>query len=372
MLMAALLLLGSAFITSVIGVKLAGYWARSLRMIDAPGERKVHTIPTPRNGGIGIFAGLGLPILAGLAVACWLPADSLTWLGHSVTIHLAGVRYHAGLALLLLGCTLGIHLVGLWDDRKNLSPYTKLFLQLLLAASLVIGGEGLAPGGFRTLSLLDQWGWGGTLLSGLITVLWLTALTNALNFLDNMDGLSAGVATIAAACLLLYVILQGQWFVAGLLLLLIGSCLGFLVFNFPPAKIFMGDGGSTVLGFFLAALTIRTTYVTTGDRHWYGVLVPLIVMAVPLYDLTIVTVVRLARGKSPMQGDTNHFSHRLVRQGFSKRNAVLIIYGVTAALGISAPLLVNATALTAVLIGIQTLALLVVIGVLERVGEHTR
>ena len=191
-----------------------------------------------------------------------------------------------------------------------------------------------------------------------------------------MDGLSAGVAFICAAMFLIAALFNQQWFVVALLLLYMGSVLGFLCFNFPPATIFMGDGGSMILGFILAALTIRTTYYNTqqpnAPHHWYAVLMPLFVMAVPLYDLIIVSLLRLAKGRSPMTGDTNHFSHRLTRHGFSKRTAVLIIYAVTLATGFSAPLLARVDDASALLLAGQLLAVLVVIAILEQVGEHTQ
>jgi UDP-GlcNAc:undecaprenyl-phosphate GlcNAc-1-phosphate transferase len=180
------------------------------------------------------------------------------------------------------------------------------------------------------------------------------------------------VAFLCAGTFMVAAFFNGQWFIAAMLLTFMGAVLGFLCFNFPPASIFMGDGGSMVLGFLLSALTIRTTYYTP-ERKWYSVLMPLFVMAVPLYDLSIVSVLRLSRGRSPMQGDTNHFSHRLTRHGFSKRGAVLVIYALTLAIGITAPLLSRTTDDTsAVLMAVQLLAMLVVIAILERVGEHTQ
>jgi UDP-GlcNAc:undecaprenyl-phosphate GlcNAc-1-phosphate transferase len=175
---------------------------------------------------------------------------------------------------------------------------------------------------------------------------------------------------------LIATVFNQQWFVAGLLVLFMGATLGFLCFNFPPASIFMGDGGSMVLGFVLSALTIRTTLYNAANpntsHQWYSVFMPLFVMAVPLYDLVIVMALRLARGRSPMTGDTNHFSHRLTRHGFSKRSAVLIIYAVTFATGLSAPLLARVDNASALLLAGQLLAILVVIGILERVGEHAQ
>lgn len=347
-------------------------------LMDAPGHRKVHTVATPRNGGIGIFWGLAAPILAGIAAITFLPADALIPPDapnrELLLKYLGGMLAHRPLALLLVACTLGIHLVGLLDDRKALPPWPKLVAQLGFATALVFTGEWLEPGAFRVGTALDTLLPAGWVLSAALSILWITALTNAFNFLDNMDGLSAGVAFLCAAMFLIAAILNGQLFVAGLLLLFMGSVLGFLCYNFPPASIFMGDGGSMILGFFLSALTIRTTFYHSGTNagQWYALFMPLIVMAVPLYDFIIVSVLRIARGRSPMTGDTNHFSHRLVRHGFSKRGAVLLIYAVTLATGISAPLLTRVDEVGAILIALQVLAMLVVIGFLERVGEHTQ
>jgi UDP-GlcNAc:undecaprenyl-phosphate/decaprenyl-phosphate GlcNAc-1-phosphate transferase len=338
-------------------------------------------VTTPRNGGIGIFWGFALPLLAGTAVVLGLgrshPADRILLVGMELPAffaqHLSGMRAHVPLALLLVATTLGIHILGLLDDRKSLGPWSKLIGQLVIASALVFIGEYCDPlrgGAFRVLTSL------GFVPSAILSILWIVALTNAFNFLDNMDGLSAGVAFICAAMFLIATVFNGQWFVAALLVLFMGSTLGFLCFNFPPASIFMGDGGSMVLGFILSALTIRTTYYSAANpdapHHWYSVLMPLFVMAVPLYDLTIVTVLRIAKGRSPMTGDTNHFSHRLTRHGFSTRAAVLIIYAVTFATGLSAPLLARVDDSSALLLAGQLLAILVVIGILERVGEHTQ
>ena len=376
MILAAIFLFLVAFIISLVGTFLARRIARRLGLMDDPGHRKVHAVATPRNGGIGIFWGFAIPLLGGaIAVSLFHPEGHVDFVGtnffgRSIQIdsrYVDGMKLHLPLLLLLLAATFAIHLLGLLDDRKPLPPWPKLLAQLAIASALVFGGEFLSPGGFRVLTFL------GFIPSAILSVLWITALTNAFNFLDNMDGLSAGVAFICAAMFLIAVLFNGQWFIAALLLVLMGSLLGFLCFNFPPASIFMGDGGSMILGFILAALTIRTNYYMPG-RSWYAVLMPLFVMAVPLYDLVIVSILRIAKGRSPMTGDTNHFSHRLTRHGFSKRSAVLIIYAVALATGFAAPLLArlgpgdNASAL---LLAGQQLAILVVIGILERVGEHT-
>jgi UDP-GlcNAc:undecaprenyl-phosphate/decaprenyl-phosphate GlcNAc-1-phosphate transferase len=398
MIIAATILFLIAFAISLVGVGLARRYALRLGLMDDPGHRKVHTVATPRNGGIGIFWGFAIPLIAGLIAVAILTnvahhaephryASSDQAHAHDayiaiaginvppgLLVHLPGMNAHAPLAWLLLATCLGIHIVGLLDDRKPMGPWSKLLSQLALAALLVGGGEYLAPGGFRVLTFLGNFPSPGFFLSAAASIIWIVALTNAFNFLDHMDGLSAGVAFISAAIFLIAAAANGQWFICAMLILFLGSVLGFLFYNFPPASIFMGDGGSMLLGFILAALTIRTTFLPPGAafaNHWYALLAPVIILAVPLYDFVIVSVLRIARGRSPMQGDTNHFSHRLTRHGFTRRGAVLVIYAVTLATGVTAPLLARVDDTSALLLFAQLLGMLVVIGILERVGEHT-
>jgi UDP-GlcNAc:undecaprenyl-phosphate GlcNAc-1-phosphate transferase len=368
MILGAIFLFLSSFILSLIGTFLARRFAHKLGLIDKPGERKVHANPTPRNGGIGIFWGFAIPLLAGIILILTTSIDPRRNGPEPITaqirLHLPGMKAHAPLAALFLGATFLIHLLGLMDDRKPMRPWPKLIAQVAIASALVFVGELSAPGAFRVLTSI------GLMPSAILSILWIVALTNAFNFLDHMDGLSAGIAFIAAGMFLIAAAYNGQLFICALLLLFMGSIVGFLFFNFPPASIFMGDGGSMVLGFVLSVLTIRTTYYQTG-RHWYAVLMPLFVMAVPLYDMIIVSFLRILRGRSPMQPDTNHFSHRLTRHGFSRKAAVLIIYGVTLATGITAPLLARVDDTSALLLAGQLLGTLTVFAILERVGEHT-
>jgi UDP-GlcNAc:undecaprenyl-phosphate GlcNAc-1-phosphate transferase len=200
--------------------------------------------------------------------------------------------------------------------------------------------------------------------------MWIVGITNAFNFLDNMDGLSAGVAAVCTTAFLVTTLTIHQWFVAASLALLLGSLLGFLFWNFPPAKIFMGDSGSLVIGFVLGVLTVRTTFLPPGvdwGAGWYAVFAPVIVLALPLYDLTVVSIIRMSRGRSPFVGDTNHFSHRLVARGMSKRTAVLCLYLITAATSIAAILLPHVTStFAALLIICQTVLILGVVALLEQ------
>jgi UDP-GlcNAc:undecaprenyl-phosphate GlcNAc-1-phosphate transferase len=364
MILAGALLFLVAFAISLAGTWLARRFARKLGLMDAPGDRKVHTVATPRNGGIGIFWGFALPLLAGGLFVLSLGHDVLMNInGVDVSRHVPGMKAHLPLLGLFLAATFLIHLIGLLDDRKPMRPWPKLLAQLAVATALVLLGDLFAHGAFRVITSI------GFVPSTILSVFWIVALTNAFNFLDHMDGLSAGIAFIAAAMFLIAAGYNGQWFICAMLVVFMGSILGFLFFNFPPASIFMGDGGSMILGFILSVLTIRTTYYDTG-RQWYAVLMPLFVMAIPLYDLIIVSVLRVMKGRSPMQGDTNHFSHRLTRHGFSKRGAVLVIYGLTLATGVTAPLLARVDDTSAILLAAQLLGVLVVVGVLERVGEH--
>jgi UDP-GlcNAc:undecaprenyl-phosphate GlcNAc-1-phosphate transferase len=185
-----------------------------------------------------------------------------------------------------------------------------------------------------------------------------------------MDGLSAGVAAVCTTAFLVTALSIGQWFVAGTLAIFLGSLLGFLVWNFAPARIFMGDSGSLVVGFVLGVLTVRTTFLPPGESWaagWYAVFAPVIVLAVPLYDLVVVSLIRLSRGDSPFKGDTNHFSHRLVARGMSRRTAVLCIYLVTAATSIAAILLPQVrSGFGAMLILLQTALVLGVVLLLEQ------
>jgi UDP-GlcNAc:undecaprenyl-phosphate GlcNAc-1-phosphate transferase len=220
------------------------------------------------------------------------------------------------------------------------------------------------------------------LLTGALSVVWIVALINSFNMLDNMDGLSGGVAAIAAAMLAAILLMapdpvtrQPQLFVAGLLLVVVGSVLGFLWHNRAPAAIFMGDAGSYTLGFFLAVASLLATYAsyrTTGEgeagRH--AVLAPLCVLAVPLYDMVSVLAIRIANRKSPFEADKNHFSHRLVDLGLTKPQAVLTIYLTTATCGLAGLLLHQVNAAGAVLIVLLVVCILAVIGIIETAARR--
>lgn len=362
-------------------VALPATWAaralgRRLNALDAPGvagQIKAPARRVPNTGGMGIFLGVVAPIVAALAVVNTSLAERLAGELPALAPHLPGLAARTGDAITLLAALLVLHILGLVDDRRPLGPSGKL------AAMALVAGAAVYVTDTRLLTMLDAYT-AGRALSIALTVLWIIVITNAFNFLDNMDGLSAGVAAICAAALLAAAIVAEQWFVGAVLALVIGALLGFLVFNFPwrrsGASVFMGDGGSLVVGFLLAFLSVRITWVGTtigpeggatagvGAPAW-GILMPVIALAVPLYDFASVTLIRLSQGRSPFVGDLQHFSHRLVKHGLSKRAAVLVIYGCTAVTGIGAISLPRLEWWQAALVGAQTLIVLMVIALYE-------
>jgi UDP-GlcNAc:undecaprenyl-phosphate GlcNAc-1-phosphate transferase len=361
-----ILVAGAAgLLVSVIVTGLMTRVAPKLGFVDKPGGRKIHANPKPLLGGVGIVCGLVLPLLAGVLLVN-VAGDAIASRFADVPqigALISGAKQQTPLSLGFVGGILVLHVMGLIDDRRALGPYSKLIAQLAVAGGLVIGFD------LRAMSFLDQHV-GGPWLSYTLTIFWITAITNAFNFLDNMDGLSGGVAAVATVAFLITTLSIQQWFVAAALAMLLGALLGFLWWNFPPAKIFMGDSGSLVIGFVLGVLTVRTTFLPPGESFaagWYVVFAPLMVLALPLYDLIVVSIIRLLAGKSPFVGDTNHFSHRLVRRGMSKRTAVLCLYLVTAATSAAAVVLPHVQSeLAAVALFVQTVLVLGVVALLEQ------
>ena len=337
--------------------------APKIGLVDKPGGRKIHENVKPLGGGVAIFLALAIPVLVGLGYVrmrvAVMDSPSVQMPANPMEPYLRGAVRQTSLALSLLGGMLVMHLMGLADDRRALGPFVKLIVQLIVATVLVVS--------FRELRALTALTF---VPSVVLTVMWIVAITNAFNFLDNMDGLSAGVAAVCTTAFLITALIIQQWFVAATLALLLGAVLGFLYWNFPPAKIFMGDSGSLVIGFVLGVLTIRTQYLRHGadwGGGWYAVLAPVIVLALPLYDLIVVSIIRISRGKSPFVGDTNHFSHRLVARGMSKRTAVLCLYLITATTSVGAILLPHVdNTFAAFLIFVQTLLVLGVVALLEQ------
>jgi UDP-GlcNAc:undecaprenyl-phosphate GlcNAc-1-phosphate transferase len=228
---------------------------------------------------------------------------------------------------------------------------------------------GLFLSGIRITLFLDS-----PLVSLVLTVVWVVGITNAMNLLDNMDGLSAGVAAIVSFILFVVALEAGQTFVAAMLAVLFGTLVGFLVYNFNPASLFMGDAGSLFLGFLLAAMSVSTTYYQGGGagRGRLSVVAPVVVLAIPIFDTLSVMAIRLKNGAPLMNGDKNHFSHRLVRLGMTVREAVLTIYILSLTIGLSAVLLPQVGALGESLVLLHTLGIMVVIILLECAAARRR
>jgi UDP-GlcNAc:undecaprenyl-phosphate/decaprenyl-phosphate GlcNAc-1-phosphate transferase len=266
---------------------------------DLPGERKIHTIPTPRLGGLAIAAGFLVPILGVMLV-------NFDWLSGS---NLTGI---------FLGAAL-MFFVGMVDDFYNLSPYIKLIGQILaILAAIALGIQIVAldlP--FSKLLLMRS-------LVLPVTMVWLLGITNAMNFIDGVDGLAGGVTVIAAVSFAVVAYFMNEPGPALFALLLAGSCLGFLTFNFHPARIFMGDSGALLCGFVLAAIAVTGVFKTLT----MFLLVPVFILTVPIVDITFATLRRLLQGKSPFAADGGHLHHRLLDAGFSQTSTVIALYAI--------------------------------------------
>jgi UDP-GlcNAc:undecaprenyl-phosphate GlcNAc-1-phosphate transferase len=310
----------------------------------------------PLGGGIGIFVTLILVIITSLVIVKYLVLPGrLSFLSEPVTVHATGFMQKAWQLIWLVVAVSLLFVVGLIDDIKHLGPGVKLFFQF--AAALIT--TTLAQ--TRVEFFIHN-----TIVTSILSAVWIVFVINAFNFLDNMDGLSAGIAIITATCLVTSSILSGQVFVSALAIVFIATMAGFLVFNFPPAKIFMGDAGSMIVGFFVAVLTLRTTYYHQAQSgQWYPVLLPIVAMAVPLYDFTSVTFLRICQGKSPFVGDTQHFSHRLKRRGLSDTQTVLTLYLATLCTALGATFLYQVDLAGAILVLVQTFMILIIIAIFE-------
>jgi len=301
-------------------------------------------------------------LAATAAIKALLVPGHLDWLAESANIDPADFLNKIGQLLIVLLCVFVLFALGLWDDKKHLGPFFKLAVQFAVA---IIAA---AVADVRVEFFIES-----KIITVILSAVWIVLIINAFNFLDNMDGLAAGIAVIASCILFTAAALSAQVFVGGLAIVFIGILLGFLVFNFPPAKIFMGDAGSLVVGFFVALLTLRTTYYQEAQSgQWYSVFMPLVVMAVPLYDFISVTVLRISQGKSPFVGDTQHFSHRLKKHGLTDTQTVLTLYLATLCTGLGATFLYQVNLAGAILIFSQTFMILAIIAILETAAKNDK
>jgi len=304
--LAQVMLIFIAALTVALGITpLVRRLAFRTNMVDQPGGRKFHTDPTPLLGGLAIYAAVILALI------------------------LFGNRFYVNqVAGIVLGASF-ISFLGLWDDRVALPPWVKLLGQTIPVAILILTGV--------QVTIFDQ-----PVFNIALTFVWVLFITNAVNFLDNMDGLSAGVSAVASAYFVLLAALSGQYLVGVLAAALLGACVGFLVYNFNPASIFMGDTGSLFLGFFLAAVGIKLRFPTNVPAVTW--MIPVLVLGVPILDTTLVIISRLRRRVNPLTtAGKDHLSHRLVRMGATRREAVLLLYLLGCAFGMLAIFISQAT-----------------------------
>jgi len=341
-----------AFFLALGLIPLCRKWSFRWGMLDDPGHRKIHSEPIPLLGGLGVFLAFSITVWAGLAGLLWLgPSwglDAYVEGARKVFWRLFGI-WCGGLLMVALG---------LRDDKQDLHAGVKLVGQILVAFCV-------AWSGMRITLFIDN-----VFLSYVITMFWIVVVTNAMNFFDNMDGLCGGVGWICAAMFGLIAAINGQFFVCVLAMAFCGSLLGFLPYNWHRARIFLGDAGSHFVGYMLAVLTILATFYASNRPTALALIIPLIVLSVPLFDMAAVSVIRWLNGQPIYKGDVNHISHRLVRAGLPKPWAVSIIYLITFALGLSALILLWANVWTSLIILVQCLAFLVVVTILEHFGQR--
>ena len=284
-----------AVITSYGFTPLARQIAFKIKLVDHPNSKKSHAHPTPLFGG--------LAILMAFFVAVFITSN--------INSHMYGILI-GGLILFTLGVI---------DDKLGMMPAMKLSGQIL--AALIAFKAGV-----RVITFEDYY------LSMFFTVFWIVGITNAFNLLDNLNGLSGGIAGISSIFLGLLALRDGQIYIAVLSFALAGSCFGFLKHNFPKAKIFMGDSGSMFLGFTLACIAILGSWET--DKITISLSLPILVLGYAIFDTTLVTILRLIERRPVFLGGRDHSSHILASIGFKKKRAVLVIYTITILLGVSA------------------------------------
>jgi len=315
--------------------------ARFLELLDIPTSRKVHAEPTPLLGGMAIYTAFGVSILANSILD-----------GQVVAILAAGTV---------------LVVTGILDDARGVPAGIKLLAQLLAVALVMRSGV--------ILTLFPP-STAGSVANGVLTMMWLLGITNAMNFFDGMDGLATGLSIITAGFLGLFAVLTFQPFLGWFAAAIVGSCLGFLPFNFHPrrpAAIFLGDGGSTFLGFVLAALAVKGDWAAD---HIIDIAVPVLIFWVFIFDMTHITVARIVTGKvRSFRGwidyvGRDHLHHRLAALLGSRRKAVLLIFLLSASMGLAGMALRSARTLEAVLLILQAVIVVVIVSVLEHAGNR--
>ncbi len=291
-------------IISFIATPMIRRLAESINFVDNPEARKLHLAPVPMLGGVAIYIGL------------------------VTAMAMSGTREYHEMMGVLGGATV-VTALGLWDDRYGMRPIVKFAGQILAAAILVASG-------IQVTLFASQWA------NIALTLLWVVGICNAINFLDNMDGLAAGITTVASVFFFIFAIVEGLGLVASLAAATLGACIGFLYYNFSPAMLFMGDAGSLLLGFVLAVLGMKLEFV--GRPLTVTWMIPIVILGLPIFDTTLVVLSRIRRHMPIYQGGKDHTSHRLVSVlGMIPARAVMTLYLIAGALGLLALMLRDAT-----------------------------
>jgi UDP-GlcNAc:undecaprenyl-phosphate GlcNAc-1-phosphate transferase len=328
-----------AFVAAFLALPLWRKWCVRTGLVDDPGHRKIHSEPVPLAGGLAVMTGLIVPtvlalilisILSSIGSSETLEPNSpthfsirLRFIDHDLFNRLThGLsRRWSELTTIFLGA-LGMLLIGVFDDKHELKPATKFTAQAAVAFLVALSGARI------TLFVPS------VAFSYAVTILWILTVINAFNFMDNMNGLCGGLGAIGAFYFAAVSGAAGQYLVALIASLACGALIGFLPYNFPKAKSFLGDAGSHLVGYLLAVLAILPHFHTKSDPRSWAVLSPLLILAVPLGDMIWVVLLRTRMGKPFYIGDTNHLSHRLVRRGCSKTKAVVLIWILALLLGL--------------------------------------
>lgn len=310
----------AAFAIALLTALLASpLWRREFRrvgLVDDPGHRKIHSTPIPLSGGLAVMTGLAVPIILAAAFIFYISPESNSFALIRPQLEKRTLEF----AAIFFGA-IGMLLLGWIDDKHDLSPKAKFAGQFFIA--LIV-----AAAGVRITLFVPN-----IFFSYAITILWILTVTNAFNFIDNMNGLCTGVGFICAWAFALSAMASGQVLDAVVALVIAGSLLGFLPYNFPKASAFLGDAGSHLVGFLLSVLAILPHFYTAENQKTLAVFSPLLILAVPLGDLVWVVILRWKMGKPFYIGDTNHFSHRLTQRGWTKTRAVIFIWFLAALAG---------------------------------------
>jgi UDP-GlcNAc:undecaprenyl-phosphate GlcNAc-1-phosphate transferase len=326
-------------------------------------------------GGVAIYLAFNLVILINLAILLRSPSLGFSWLETNVLAFFGEQNVRP-----LIGVFAGgfiIFLLGVVDDLKALSPEVKLIGQIVAGFVLVLSGVHVD---FFVDSILYRFeffagmpeltfGYVTATIAGAMTIFWVVLMTNAMNLLDNMDGLCGGVSGIAALSFFLCVLPQQEYFVSVLLMAFAGSVAGFLYHNLNPARIFMGDAGAMFCGYILATVAVLGTFYTESNASQIAVAAPLLALCVPLFDTARVMYIRWRRGESIMKGDKRHFSHRLVELGMTPRQAVEFIFLVAGVTGLGGALIGRVGAMGTAVVLAQTAGIFLLIVLLMRAGK---